>query len=196
MTAFLHCLYKCAVLEYGFFVLRVINSQHEKFYLPRCVQQRHTHLTHRSVFTELSVESQASKVSSGRQQTDQTAHTFFLSNVPKCEKLCAQDSDQTAHMLSSNMNELYTFGRFFTTFLQRRKFWWLIVCFPAHQSPSEKVSTLKGKHLLPKGSKFIPIWVDPFSEDRQHQFDRLKSLLPTETASILPRFLFWILQPF
>ena len=72
--------------------------------------------------------------------------------------------------------------------------------FSSHQSPSEKVSTLKGKHLLPKGSKFIPIRVDPFSEDRQHQFDKLKSLLPTETASILLRhafcFYFMFYSPF
>ena len=30
--------------------------------------------------------------------------------------------------------------------------------------PSEKGSTLKGKNLLPKGSKFFPFRVDPFSE--------------------------------
>ena len=36
----------------------------------------------------------------------------------------------------------------------------------------EKVSTLKGKNLLP-GSKFFPFRVDPFSEWKQKHFDRV-----------------------
>ena len=41
---------------------------------------------------------------------------------------------------------------------------YLLSCAP---SPSEKGSTLKGKNLLPFGSKFFPFRVDPFSEGRQ-----------------------------
>ena len=72
------------------------------------------------------------------------------------------------------------------------------VFFPAHQTPSEKGSNLKGKKLLtlngktwfsmkakfaPLRSKLFPFTVDPFSEGRQKQFsfDRVVSL---ETVSI------------
>ena len=37
--------------------------------------------------------------------------------------------------------------------------------FFAHQAPSEKRSTLKGKNLLPTGSKFIPLRVDLFQKE-------------------------------
>ena len=36
------------------------------------------------------------------------------------------------------------------------------VCFPAHQVLSEKGSDLKGKNLLPRGSKFFPFSADSF----------------------------------
>ena len=36
------------------------------------------------------------------------------------------------------------------------------VCFPGYQAFSENGTTLKGKNLLPKGSKFFPFRVDPF----------------------------------
>ena len=38
------------------------------------------------------------------------------------------------------------------SFLTRGQLLWLSVCFPAHQVPSEKGSTLKGKNLLPQGA--------------------------------------------
>ena len=41
------------------------------------------------------------------------------------------------------------------TLLQGRQFLKLLVCFPAHQSPSEKGSTLKGKHLFPRSNFFL-----------------------------------------
>ena len=34
----------------------------------------------------------------------------------------------------------------------------------AHQSPSKKRSTLKGKNLLPMGANFFPFRVDPFQK--------------------------------
>ena len=45
-------------------------------------------------------------------------------------------------------------------------------CFPAHYSPYEKGSTLKGKNLLMRN--FI-LKIDPFSEGRQNNFDRVAS---------------------
>ena len=41
--------------------------------------------------------------------------------------------------------------------------------FPLHQALSEKASTLKGKKIAPKGT------VDPFSEGRQKNFDKVSS---------------------
>ena len=35
------------------------------------------------------------------------------------------------------------------------------------------MSTLKGKNLLPLGSRFFPFRVDPFSEERRNQFDKV-----------------------
>ena len=43
-------------------------------------------------------------------------------------------------------------------------------CFIVHQFSSVKGSSLKGKNLLPLGSKFFPFRVDPFSEQKQKQF--------------------------
>ena len=40
-------------------------------------------------------------------------------------------------------------------------------CFPAHQTPSEKGSTLKVRNLLPLGAFCFLFSVDPFSEGRQ-----------------------------
>ena len=48
------------------------------------------------------------------------------------------------------------------------------VCFPAHQSPSEKGSALKGANLLPRGEK-SPFRVD-FSEGKKNNSDRITSL--------------------
>ena len=47
--------------------------------------------------------------------------------------------------------------------------------------PSEKGSTLKGKNLLPIGSKFFPFRVDPFLEGAwctENQIGTHKSYLP------------------
>ena len=41
-------------------------------------------------------------------------------------------------------------------------------CFPAHPVHFEKESTLQGKNLLPKKSKFFPLRADPFSEGGQN----------------------------
>ena len=65
----------------------------------------------------------------------------------------------------------------FLPFLQGRQIMWLFVCFPAHQTPSEKGCTLKGKNLFPRGgeqivafaprgSKFLLFNGHPFSEGR------------------------------
>ena len=44
-----------------------------------------------------------------------------------------------------------------------------------HNTPSETVSTLKGKNLLTLVSKFFPLRVDPISKRRQNNFDRVAS---------------------
>ena len=73
----------------------------------------------------------------------------------------------------------------FLPFLQARQLVWFPVCFPANQAHSEKGSTLKGKNLLPlfapKGSKFFPFRVDPFSEGMQKQFDKV--IYPDKVSS-------------
>ena len=46
----------------------------------------------------------------------------------------------------------------------------MTVCIHAHQVPSDKRSVLKGKNLLPHGSKFFHFRVDPISEGNQKQF--------------------------
>ena len=45
-----------------------------------------------------------------------------------------------------------------------KKLLWLSDCCSVHEAPSEKGSTIKGKELAPKGSKFFSLRVDPFSE--------------------------------
>ena len=47
----------------------------------------------------------------------------------------------------------------FASILQGRQLLRLSVCFPAHQSQSEKGSILKGKNLL-LGSKFFPFRIE------------------------------------
>ena len=53
--------------------------------------------------------------------------------------------------------------RFSAIFVKGDNFLWLIY-FPVHQFPSEGVSSLKEKHLLPNGSKSFPFREDPFGE--------------------------------
>ena len=53
-----------------------------------------------------------------------------------------------------------------------------LIVVPAHQTPSEMGSALKGKNLLPIVSKFLPFGVDPFSEGE-------KLILKDFPASIL-----------
>ena len=60
-------------------------------------------------------------------------------------------------------------------FLQGRQLLQLPVCFSAHHIHSENGSTLKGKNLLPKGSKFLSFRVGPFSEWRQNHLTELPS---------------------
>ena len=45
--------------------------------------------------------------------------------------------------------------------------------FPVNQVPSEKGSILKGKNLLPVGSKFFPFRKDTFTEGSQQPFERV-----------------------
>ena len=52
--------------------------------------------------------------------------------------------------------------------LQGRKLLWLPICFPAHQTPSEKGFNLKG-------AKFFSFRVDSFSIGRQNNFQRVAS---------------------
>ena len=47
---------------------------------------------------------------------------------------------------------------------------WLPECFLAHKPLSEERSTLKGKHLLPRGRKCFPFKVDRFPEGERNQF--------------------------
>ena len=47
------------------------------------------------------------------------------------------------------------------------------VCFPLQQTPSEKMSTLKGKNLLPFRAFFFPFRIDPFSRRKQSNSDSL-----------------------
>ena len=64
----------------------------------------------------------------------------------------------------------------FQLFVQGIQLMSLPVCFHAHKNPSEKRSTLLGKNLLPRESKFFPSRVDPFSEGRQKKhIDRVVS---------------------
>ena len=54
----------------------------------------------------------------------------------------------------------------------------LFLRFPvslSHQASSEKGSTLKGKNLLPTGSKFFPSRVEPFSEGNKNNFVKVVS---------------------
>ena len=59
--------------------------------------------------------------------------------------------------------------------LQGRQCLCLPVSFPVRHVLSEKVSTLKGKMCIPKGSKFLPLRVDHFSKGKQNNFDRAAS---------------------
>ena len=59
--------------------------------------------------------------------------------------------------------------------LQGRQLLWLLFCFPAHHSPCWKRVYSKRKEFAPMGSKFFPFRVDPFSEGRQNNFDRVAS---------------------
>ena len=48
-------------------------------------------------------------------------------------------------------------------------------CFPEHQSPYGKGSTLKGKKIAPMGCRLFPFRVDPFSEGSKINFNRVVS---------------------
>ena len=69
--------------------------------------------------------------------------------------------------------------------LQGRQLLWHGVRFPAHKVPTEKRSTLKGKNLLPIGSKFFPFRVDTFFKREANTFDRVVS---PESVSVLLNF--------
>ena len=73
-----------------------------------------------------------------------------------------------------------------TVFCKGDNFWDFLFGYSAHQSPSEKESTLREKNLptfkgvyskrkefAPNGSKFFPFGGDPFSEARQNKADRV-----------------------
>ena len=50
------------------------------------------------------------------------------------------------------LRRLHKLDTFSAIFLQGRQILWLPVCFPEHQVPSGKGSTLEGKNLLPVGA--------------------------------------------
>ena len=60
-----------------------------------------------------------------------------------------------------------------TTFYKRQLLW-RPVCFPTDQVPSEKLSTLKEKNLLPWGSKFFSVRGQLFRKE-QNNFDKVVS---------------------
>ena len=51
----------------------------------------------------------------------------------------------------------------FLPFVHGRQLQWLPVCLPAHQSPSEKGPTLKGKNLFPRGAYSFFFRIYPFN---------------------------------
>ena len=75
-------------------------------------------------------------------------------------------SVSTTHsVVVKSLRRLYLLD--FQLFVQGIQLMSLPVCFHAHKNPSKKRSTLLGKNLLPRESKFFPSRVDPFSEGRQ-----------------------------
>ena len=68
-------------------------------------------------------------------------------------------------------------------FLHGRQFLWLLVCFPIQQVPAFiynksllKRDRLKGKNLLPRGTKFYLFKVDPFYKGSLNNFERVALL--------------------
>ena len=59
------------------------------------------------------------------------------------------------------------------------KFLWLPVCFPVHRYPSEKMSTLEGKNLLPLGANSFE--KEDTSSKRQKQ---ILTVISLESVSI------------
>ena len=57
----------------------------------------------------------------------------------------------------------------FSYVLQESHFLWLLICFSAHQAPSEKGFTLK--LYAPMGSKHVPVRIYSFSEANQTSFE-------------------------
>ena len=55
-------------------------------------------------------------------------------------------------------------GHIFFLFLSQRQFLWLLVCYPAHNVPSVKKSSLKERMQAVKGNKFSPLRIEPFSK--------------------------------
>ena len=68
-------------------------------------------------------------------------------------------------------------GRFTNILVQRRQLLRLPVCFPAHQAPSEKASTLKGNTLIPKGA------VISFKTLRKHAYLNILKISPPKSES-------------
>ena len=61
----------------------------------------------------------------------------------------------------------------FTPFFTKKTIFLTSCLLSFHQVSSEKGSTLKGKNLVPPGSKFFPFRIDPFSEGNKNDFDRV-----------------------
>ena len=84
---------------------------------------------------------------------------------------------------------LDSFGRFSLIFYKGENFcdFLFVFCSVSSQVPFLKGSTLKGKNLLPLGSKFFPFRVDLFSEGSKNYFGRVVSLesvsAPLESCS-------------
>ena len=70
----------------------------------------------------------------------------------------------------SHLRWLDTLGRFLTISYMEDNFW-----VQAHQAYFWKGSPLKGKNLLPLGSKVFPFRVDPCSKKKQNIFVRVAS---------------------
>ena len=91
----------------------------------------------------------------------------------------------TAHFLPLFTTEIILAVRFFPLLfrIEGRLLLRLPVCFPTHQVPSEKRTTLKRKTLLQQVvSKFFLFRADIFSEGRQEQILTVASL---ESVSII-----------
>ena len=73
--------------------------------------------------------------------------------------------------MTDTINGLDTRDRFCAIFFTRDTTLVISILYSCKPSPLWKWSALKGKNLLPRGSKFFPFRVDPFSERKQTPFD-------------------------